>query len=126
MAYLFVYGTLRPEFENEMANQLKVECTLLGKATVKGSIYDLGHYPAFVADTFGRVHGWVYRLNSVETLVWMDRYEDVPVLYLRNEVKAKMDGQKIVCNIYEYAGHVYKYNRVESGDYLEYSLVPKA
>lgn len=122
MAYLFVYGTLRPEFHNEVSNRLKKECTLVGKATVKGSIYDLGQFPAFVPDAFGRVHGWVYELKSEDTFIWMDEFENVPVLYLRNEVKAKIEDNKLLCYIYAYAGHIYKYNRIEAGDYLEYSL----
>lgn len=121
MAYLFVYGTLRPEFDNEMSNRLKNECKLIGSATIKGSIYDLGHFPAFVADSFGRVHGWIYELKSENTFIWMDEFENVPVLYLRNEVKAKLEDQKLICNVYSYAGHVYKFTRIDTGDYLAYS-----
>jgi len=73
---LFVYGTLRSEFDNRYARLLRKEATLVGRATVSGSIYRVSHYPAFRPEPAGEVHGELYRLNRPEaTLKALDEYE---------------------------------------------------
>ena len=113
--YLFVYGTLKSDFENAMSKRLQNEAILEGKATVKGSLYDLGEYPAYVKDSKDLVHGELYHIIYPETLRWLDEYEEVPVLYLRKEIKATILGEKVPCFVYEYAGHIYQYDKIYGG-----------
>ena len=73
---LFVYGTLRSEFDNRYARLLRAEATFLRRATVPGSIYRVEHYPAFRPQPEGEVQGELYRLNTPEaTLALLDEYE---------------------------------------------------
>ena len=73
---LFVYGTLRSEFDNRYARLLRKEAAFLRRATVPGSIYRVEHYPAFRPQPDGEVHGELYRLNTPEaTLAVLDEYE---------------------------------------------------
>src|SRR5229473_688743 len=73
---LFVYGTLRSEFDNPYARLLRSQAELVGPATVPGPIFRVGHYPAYKAEPAGEVHGELYRLTDPETtLKALDEYE---------------------------------------------------
>ncbi|HMP30139.1 MAG TPA: gamma-glutamylcyclotransferase [Saprospiraceae bacterium] len=116
--YIFVYGTLMSSFDNPAAKRLKEEATLIGKATINGSLYQLERYPAVVFDSKDKVHGELYELHDENSFAWIDQYEEVPILYVRRKVKAKCEGIKYKCYAYEYAGHVYQYAKIEGGNYL--------
>jgi gamma-glutamylcyclotransferase (GGCT)/AIG2-like uncharacterized protein YtfP len=124
--YLFVYGTLMSEYENPMSAKLRSESTLIGPATIKGSVYNLGTYPALVFDSKDKVYGEMYQINDDQTWEWLDQYEEVPVLYVRREVKIKCLGEKYWGFVYEYAGHVYQYDKIESGDFRKIHLESNA
>ena len=73
---LFVYGTLRSEFDNRYARLLRKEATFLRRASIPGSIYRVEHYPAFRPHPEGAVQGELYRLHTPEvTLAVLDEYE---------------------------------------------------
>ncbi len=73
---LFVYGTLRSEFDNSGARLLRSHAVLLRRTTVPGSIYRIRHYPGFRFEPAGEVHGELYRLlRPTATLAALDRYE---------------------------------------------------
>lgn len=76
MDFLFVYGTLRREFDNDYARLLRSQADFVGRATVQGSIYRVEHYPAYKPEPAGEVHGEVYRLRDPgATLGVLDGYE---------------------------------------------------
>jgi gamma-glutamylcyclotransferase (GGCT)/AIG2-like uncharacterized protein YtfP len=73
---LFVYGTLRSEFDNPYARLLRSRAELVGPATVPGSIFRVEHYPAWKSAPAGEVRGELYRLTDPETtLKALDEYE---------------------------------------------------
>ena len=73
---LFVYGTLRSEFDNRYARLLREGATFVRRAAVPGSIYRVAHYPAFRPRPDGQVQGELYRLHTPEvTLAALDEYE---------------------------------------------------
>ena len=73
---LFVYGTLRSEFDSRYARLLHSHAELVGGATVPGSIYRVRHFPAYRPEPPGEVCGELYRLSSPETtLAALDDYE---------------------------------------------------
>jgi gamma-glutamylcyclotransferase (GGCT)/AIG2-like uncharacterized protein YtfP len=70
---LFVYGTLR----RGGSNHARLEgCRFRRPATVRGSLYDLGAYPALVLGTAGEVQGEIWCCPP-ETLLALDAYEGV-------------------------------------------------
>jgi gamma-glutamylcyclotransferase (GGCT)/AIG2-like uncharacterized protein YtfP len=74
--FLFVYGTLRSEFDNPYAQRLRSEARLVGRATVAGSIFLVAEYPGYRPHPPGKVHGELYRLLTPEaTLNALDDYE---------------------------------------------------
>jgi gamma-glutamylcyclotransferase (GGCT)/AIG2-like uncharacterized protein YtfP len=73
---LFVYGTLRSEFDNRYARLLRKGATLVGRATVSGSIHRVRHFPAYRPEPAGEVQGELYRLiQPAATLKALDEYE---------------------------------------------------
>jgi gamma-glutamylcyclotransferase (GGCT)/AIG2-like uncharacterized protein YtfP len=108
MNILFVYGTLRSEFNNEYARLLRSQAELIGPATVPGSIYRVSHYPAYRPEPRGEVHGELYRLTDPETtLKALDEYEGE-------------DFERVVIKdawIYQYKKEPPKYSRISSGDF---------
>ena len=73
---LFVYGTLRSEFNNQYARLLRSQAELVRKASVLGSIYRVEHYPAYRPEPRGEVRGEIYQLADPETtLKILDEYE---------------------------------------------------
>ncbi len=73
---LFVYGTLRSGFDNPHAQLLRSRSVFVGNAAVRGSIRDMGRYPAFSPGADGEVQGELYRLETpVATLAVLDDYE---------------------------------------------------
>ena len=117
--YLFVYGTLKSEFVHEVTDRLQREARFVGNATIKGSIYDLGAHPGFVKDSKDLVHGELYHIITPESFIWLDEYEEAPILFLRREVKATIMGEKVLAYVYEYPGHVYQYEKIEGGNYTK-------
>src|SRR5579863_3560268 len=106
---LFVYGTLRSEFDNKYARLLRSQAKLVGPATVPGSIYRVSHYPAYRPEPAGEVRGELYRLTDPETtLKALDEYEGE-------------DFERVVVNnawIYQYKKEPPKYSRISSGDFV--------
>ncbi|WP_454441608.1 gamma-glutamylcyclotransferase family protein [Vibrio bathopelagicus] len=81
---VFVYGTLRQDQSNHHYLQ---HCELLGRFDTPEifALFDLGAYPAMI---FGKksVAGEVYIIND-ETLESLDRLEDVPAEYRREQIE---------------------------------------
>jgi gamma-glutamylcyclotransferase (GGCT)/AIG2-like uncharacterized protein YtfP len=108
---LFVYGTLLPGREPAPLRQLLTRMTLLGPASVAGSLYDLGPYPgALLNSSGGRVSGHVFEVPDEEA-IWraLDAYEGFDPrqpdagLFRREPCIAQLDlGGEIECQIYVY------------------------
>ncbi len=76
MDLLFVYGTLRSEFDNPYAKLLRAHAERVGPATVAGSIFRIAHYPGYRPEPAGVVQGELYRLaDPAATLQVLDEYE---------------------------------------------------
>lgn len=108
---IFVYGTLRSEFSGEYALLLRANAEFLGKATVRGSIYRVAHYPGFREEPAGVVHGEIYRLRDAAILARLDEYEG-------DEFERVRIGDIGEWWIYRYKGDVREERRIESGDFL--------
>lgn len=105
---LFVYGTLRSEFNNHFARMLRKDATLVGRATVPGSIYRVSEYPGFRPEPAGVVHGELYRLSQpAATLKALDEYEG-------------SEYERVTLNdawIYQYREPLPESLRIASGDF---------
>ncbi|MEM6769531.1 MAG: gamma-glutamylcyclotransferase family protein [Bacteroidota bacterium] len=126
--YIFVYGTLLTSIPSSMSKFLRRRGQLIGKATVSGTLYDLGMYPGYVAGEEGRVKGELYRLNpeTVEmTVDMLDAYESVTGApedeYRKIEVMAKVnDGGSFKAFTYEFTKSVAGKAVIPLGDYAAF------
>jgi gamma-glutamylcyclotransferase (GGCT)/AIG2-like uncharacterized protein YtfP len=129
---LFVYGSLRQGFQSEAYGYISRYFTLVGSAKVKGSLYDLGDYPAALPSDNERViEGELYSVKNEDEFGWaieqIDDYEGLNVeagetpLYRRDIARATLaDGSKMDAWVYWYNGPVGDKPVIESGDVLEY------
>jgi len=128
---LFVYGSLRSGFRNPAYQYLSRYFRLLGDATVKGKLYDMGEYAAAVSTDEERfIHGELYEVNEPLEFDWaisqLDDYEGINVevgerpLYIRAAVSAYMNGAESKTWIYWFNGNTDGYPEVMSGDMMEY------
>ena len=99
---LFVYGTLRPFVDIEMAKWLRHAARYLGSGTTRGRLYDLGAYPGMSAARARgeRVVGDLYRVSNPRVLRVLDRYEagaHGKARFMRERCEVELDrgGRKI-------------------------------
>lgn len=79
---VFVYGSLRKGFHN---HSLLKHSQCVGEAQTKGTMYDLGAFPAVDYHSNQDVHGELYEIDE-GTLARLDRLEGHPNFYHRVEV----------------------------------------
>jgi gamma-glutamylcyclotransferase (GGCT)/AIG2-like uncharacterized protein YtfP len=112
---LFVYGTLRSEFDNPFARKLRGEADLVGRATVRGSIFRIADYPGYRREPDGVVHGELWHLRDPErTLAALDDYEGPEY----SRVMIDVQPLEPSAWIYLYIGNVRADKRIASGDFL--------
>ena len=120
---LFVYGTLRPFVDIEMAKWLRNAARYLGPATTRGRLYDLGAYPGMSAarGRGERVVGDVYRVTNPRVLRVLDRYEAGArgkARFTRDRCEVELDrGGCKTAWAYRYRYSVVSAARIASGDY---------
>ena len=120
---LFVYGTLRPFVDIEMARWLRSAARYVGPATTPGRLYDLGAYPGMRAarGRGERVAGDVYRVTNPRVFSTLDRYEAgerVRARFVREPcvVELARGGRRIAWT-YRYRYGVAMAARIACGDY---------
>jgi gamma-glutamylcyclotransferase (GGCT)/AIG2-like uncharacterized protein YtfP len=127
--HVFVYGTLMASatgtLGRDMRLRLRREARLIGPATIRGRLYDLGRYPAFVASSEPAdiVYGELLELtDAAVSLPWLDAYEGVERgtqaigEYLRVRVTAALaSGDTQDSWVYEFNRPVVGLPRVRSG-----------
>ena len=82
--HLFVYGSLMPQLNSRFGEaertRLARESTIIGPASVRGKLYNLGDYPGLISNSClnSRASGVLLRLNMPEeTFAWLDLFEDI-------------------------------------------------
>lgn len=127
--YLFVYGTLSPNYApGEVANVVR-RLRSVGAATVKGRLYDLGEYPGAILDasTRRKISGRVFALPEDQSVLKsLDEYEDYKPhdpdasLFVRKRATVKLDdGRELECWMYVYNRDPGNAPLVSGGDYMK-------
>jgi gamma-glutamylcyclotransferase (GGCT)/AIG2-like uncharacterized protein YtfP len=136
MHQLFVYGSLRSGFNHPAFAYMAENFTLVGKARVKGVLYDLGQYPAAVPSTDDFfIIGELYQLQEDKDFDWVisqvDAYEGLDVeegeipLYMRAVTTVFINDHVTPAWIYWYNQPIEGKPVIESGDVLEYLQLKK-
>ena len=126
---LFVYGTLRRGSPNSRHAMLARAARFIGRARMRGRLYELGGYPGLVpapeADRW--VHGEVYELADPEQLLaLLDEYEGCgprdPAPHEYERARAEVwiaSGAREEAWVYVYRGPLSGRREIASGDYCE-------
>jgi gamma-glutamylcyclotransferase (GGCT)/AIG2-like uncharacterized protein YtfP len=114
--FIFVYGTLRSEFDNPHARFLRAGADLVARATVPGSVYAVGAFPGFRPSATGHVVGELYQLRTPRpTLEALDLYEGDE--FERKTIEVCLNGESYHAWIYMYRELPAAAVRIESGDF---------
>jgi gamma-glutamylcyclotransferase (GGCT)/AIG2-like uncharacterized protein YtfP len=129
--HLFVYGSLRSGFQSTAYEYISRYFVLKGNAKVKGSLYDLGSFPAAKPTNENAfIIGELYELKHDNEFSWafgqLDDYEGVNVaydevqMYYRAITDVYFNDQIIPSWIYWFNGDVSNKPLIASGDMIEY------
>ena len=127
--FVFFYGTLMAGFDRRRRAGIDEKLTYRGRGSVRGSLFDLGIYPAAVPAAEGLIWGEVYEMaDPAAVLTALDDIEgyrqDDPdkSLYARAVADVTMpDGRVVEAWVYFYNAPLGKAPRIPSGDYLEHT-----
>jgi len=68
--YLFVYGTLRKNYDLKLKNKVASHLQYVGQGKVGASLYDIGRYPGAIRDSKGaEVIGDLFLLTDPERVL---------------------------------------------------------
>lgn len=147
MENLFVYGSLLSYFKNPLAIKIQEEGEFLGKAIVRGKLFDAGSYPVALPSKNFYIIGEIYKIPEV-LFFDLDDYEDYNQIYpeeslfKRKLTKAYLLEDKskfsenpeynleliknlkvkfnLPCWIYWYNKQINGYTFIKKGNYVEY------
>lgn len=124
-AALFVYGTLRPAFDGDMARWLAGAARWMGPASIGGMLYRVADYPGFVPGAAGRVAGDLFALaDAAAVLARLDAYEACapdspePHEYRRTLLPVDTPTGLVDAWVYVYALSVTGHEVIDGGDFL--------
>ena len=78
-AFLFVYGTLQPDYAPSAIAHVVARLNVVGKGSVNGVLYDLGGYPGAILDPASTqtIYGVIFQLSEDPLVLReLDAYED--------------------------------------------------
>jgi gamma-glutamylcyclotransferase (GGCT)/AIG2-like uncharacterized protein YtfP len=125
--FIFVYGLLKSMYENEPAQYIRRNCTLIGEGFFPGKLVDIGTYPGAIFDETSQtsVYGEVYKIerNKEELFAFLDHFEGVgpefeePNEYKRELIPVQLGDKKIHASCYVYNWNSDGLKVIESGRY---------
>lgn len=119
--YLFVYGTLRKNYDLKLKNRVAKELEYVGQAKIGATMYDIGRYPGAVKDRSGReVIGDVFQVSDPGAVFKvLDRYEGEEFVRRKGKVRMRRGGE-LNAWIYWYDPDVSGRTPIKHKDYLNY------
>ncbi len=128
--HLFVYGSLRQGFNNPFFEFIRNHFSFVGSATVKGTLYDLGEYPAGIPSETNTILGELYVAKSQADFNWaiaqLDDYEGLHTeegensWYRRDIATVTTEQGEFLSWMYWYIGDVSNERIIPSGDIMDF------
>ena len=126
--YLFVYGTLRKDYDLKLKNKVSEDLQYVGQGKVGASMYDIGRYPGAVRSSAGdEVIGDVFELTDTERVLRiLDKYEGIdpsgkPSEFVRKRGKIRLrNGKEVTAWVYWYNFDLSKKVKIKQKNYLNY------
>ena len=122
--YLFVYGTLQQELDNEMSKFLIQHSETTGNGFVFGKLYRISWFPGMVLsnDKTDKVFGSIFKLNDYQKVFGVldgyegfDKHNPKSSLFIRTKTIAYLENNKAIKT------WVYLYNRTIDNEEQIYS-----
>lgn len=120
--YLFVYGTLRNDYDLKLKNRVSKDMEYIGKAKVEASLYDLGKYPGAIKEKnkTNEVIGDVFLINDSDKIFKiLDKYEGEEFRRKKDQVRLR-SGKLLNAWIYWYNLKPNEDRKIKYKDYLNY------
>ncbi|MFY0712651.1 gamma-glutamylcyclotransferase [Seonamhaeicola sp. NFXS20] len=127
--YLFVYGTLLQNVNNNISTFLKTHATVISKGYFIGKLYKISWFPGAVLSNIKthKVYGTLVKLNTAKTIFdVLDDYEcfnpnnPKDSLFIRQKVTVFTKNNHVYnAWVYLYNQKVNQQNRIVSGDFLK-------
>ena len=127
--YLFVYGTLRRNYDLKLKDRVRHHLQYVGQAKVGAVLYDLGRYPGAIKSNGGEeVIGDVFLLTDpARVLRILDKYEGIPegggkdTEFVRKKGRVQLrSGQPVNAWIYWYNARPKDKIKIRYKNYLNY------
>jgi gamma-glutamylcyclotransferase (GGCT)/AIG2-like uncharacterized protein YtfP len=127
--YLFVYGTLRKNYDLKLKDRVKDKLQYVGQAKIGAALYDLGRYPGAVKSDKGQeVIGDVFLLRDPDKVLRiLDKYEGIPeggeknTEFVRKKGRVQLrSGQQVNAWIYWYNADPTDKIKIKHKNYLNY------
>jgi gamma-glutamylcyclotransferase (GGCT)/AIG2-like uncharacterized protein YtfP len=130
--HLFVYGSLRSGFRSPAFEYISRYFTFVSNGKVKGSLHDMGEYPAAKPSNEGQfIIGELYTINNKDqfgfAIAQLDDYEGVngeegEESLFRREITTVQDdhGKQTEAWVYWFNGSISNKPIIKSGDVLQY------
>jgi gamma-glutamylcyclotransferase (GGCT)/AIG2-like uncharacterized protein YtfP len=126
--YLFVYGTLLKDLDNEMSNFLASHSVFTGKGYFYGELYKVSWYPGAILsnDVSDKVYGMIFKVKNSEVVFKvLDEYEGLgdhqskPYLFKRELITVFIETNiKIKSWVYLYDRPIKNLKKIISGDFI--------
>lgn len=126
--YLFVYGTLRKDYDLKLKSRVSGAMQYIGQGKVGASLYDIGRYPGAVRSTAGdEVVGDVFLIHDPERVLRiLDKYEGIsgdgrPSEFVRKRNRVQLrSGKRVNAWVYWYNFDLAKKIKIKYKNYLTY------
>ena len=127
--YLFVYGTLRKNYDLKLKDRVRDQLQYVGQAKVGADLYDLGRYPGAVRSSRGpEVIGDVFLVKDPDKVLRiLDKYEGIPeggaakTEFVRKKGRVRLrSGQQVNAWIYWYNFDPTDKTKIRYKNYLNY------
>lgn len=126
--YIFIYGTLKREFHNDVFASIEKDIEFVGESTIHGKMYDIGDYPGAIPDAKSKIKGEVFKLKKPRKVIHLlDEYEGyypgklTHSEYLRRKERINLEGKKnVTAWIYWYNDSLENKHLIRHQDYVNY------
>ncbi len=127
--YLFVYGTLRKNYDLKLKDRVRHHLQYVGQAKVGAALYDLGRYPGAIKSSGGEeVIGDVFLLTDPDRVLRvLDKYEGIPegggkdTEFVRKKGRVQLrSGQSVNAWVYWYNAKPKDKIKIRYKNYLNY------
>jgi len=122
--FLFVYGTL---ISSEYNHQYLGDSKLIGETHTVGSLYDIGEYPALIADGTNCIKGELYKIDDIvlkrcDLLEGFNELDTANSNYVRKEIAVVFEDKEYYCYVYFCNFNIQSYPEIKSGNYKKYMM----